>query len=70
MLSVNLDPSVEQRLAFLAQAAGQSAALYAKKIIEESLEDREDIEMAAHRAAQISQRSSLLDVKKRLALDS
>jgi predicted DNA-binding protein len=70
VLSVNLDPSVEQRLACLAHNAGQSTALYAKKIIEESVEDREDIEMAVRRVAQISQRSSLHDVKKRHALDS
>ncbi|MBS0561875.1 MAG: ribbon-helix-helix protein, CopG family, partial [Proteobacteria bacterium] len=42
MLSVTLDPSLEQRLAALAKRLGLTDSDLARELLEASLEDRED----------------------------
>ena len=49
MLSVPLNPDVERRLAELAKSRGKSDGDLARELIEASLEDLEDIQLAAGR---------------------
>jgi predicted DNA-binding protein len=49
MLSIQLDPAVERRLAELAKRKEQTTSDFARELIEQSLEDLEDIQMAATR---------------------
>ena len=49
MLSIRLDPSVEQRLDTLAKRTGRTKSFYARELIESNLEDLEDRYLAEAR---------------------
>ena len=49
MLSIDLQPEIEQRLSELAQRARRTKADYARELIEESIDDLEDIHLAEAR---------------------
>jgi len=49
MISLTLDPNIERRLAELARGRGTSEAELARELIEASLDDIDDIAMAAGR---------------------
>jgi predicted DNA-binding protein len=49
MLSVPLTAKIQQRLGELAKSRGQSDAEFARELIEASIEDLDDIEMATVR---------------------
>jgi predicted DNA-binding protein len=69
MLSVPLNPDVERRLAELAKSRGQSDAELARELIESSLEDLDDIQMAV---ARLENRGPVLttdEARKALDLD-
>jgi len=49
MISVALNPDIEQRLAELAKSRGLSNSDFARELIEACIEDLDDIRMAAGR---------------------
>jgi len=49
MISVALNPEIEQRLAELAKSRGLSEGDFARELIEACIEDLDDIQMAAGR---------------------
>jgi predicted DNA-binding protein len=70
MLSVPLTPDVEHRLAELAKSRGQSEAELARDLIESSLDDLDDIQMAV---ARLENRGPVLtpeEARKALGLDN
>ena len=69
MLSITLDPVIEQRLAELAKQRGKSEAEYARELIEESIEDLEDLRIAEDRYATIGRTVTLEEAQKELGLD-
>ncbi|WP_428541510.1 hypothetical protein [Rhodopila sp.] len=69
MLSVDLNPGVERRLAELAKSRGQSDAELARDLIESSIEELDDINMAI---ARLETRGPVLttdEARKALGLD-
>jgi RHH-type transcriptional regulator, rel operon repressor / antitoxin RelB len=54
-ISLRLDPDIEARLAYLAQATGRSKTFYLRKLIEEHLEELEDAYLAEHALEQLRQ---------------
>ncbi len=69
MLSVTLDPDLENRLAALAKRRGQSDSDLARELIESSLEDIEDTQMASQRLETREPALSAADARKALGLD-
>ena len=69
MLSIQLDPELEQRLAELAKRTGQTASDLARELIRESLEDLEDRELAEPRLERRQSSLTSLQVRKELGLD-
>ncbi len=68
MLSIRLDKDTEKRLAHLAKKTGRSRSFYARKALEEFLEDREDYLRAAHALERDNgKRWSSDDIRKDLA---
>ncbi|MES2708826.1 MAG: TraY domain-containing protein [Verrucomicrobiota bacterium] len=68
MLSIQLDPGTEQRLALLAEKTGRSPISHAQEAIQEHLEDLEDVELATHRLATLGRIYSAEEVKHELGL--
>jgi len=69
MLSVPLNPDVERRLAELARSRGQSESDFARELIETSIEDLDDIQMAAARLEQRQPALTNEQARKALGLD-
>ena len=70
MLSVRLSPKLEARLNRLAKRTGRTKAYYAKKAIEEFLEDQEDYFIALSRLEEKLPGIPLEEVLKKLGLES
>ena len=70
MLSVRLSPKLEARLNRLAKRTGRTKAYYAKKAIEEFLEEQEDYFIALSRLEQKLPGIPLEEVVKKLGLES
>jgi RHH-type rel operon transcriptional repressor/antitoxin RelB len=70
MLSVRLSPKLEARLNRLAKRTGRTKAYYAKKAIEEFLEEQEDYFIALSRLEEKLPGIPLEEVVKKLGLKS
>jgi RHH-type transcriptional regulator, rel operon repressor / antitoxin RelB len=70
MLSVRLSPKLEARLNRLAKRTGRTKAYYAKKAIEEFLEEQEDYFIALSRLEEKLPGIPLQEVVKKLGLES
>jgi RHH-type transcriptional regulator, rel operon repressor / antitoxin RelB len=70
MLSVRLHPKLEARLNRLAKRTGRTKAYYAKKAIEEFLEEQEDYFIALARLEDKLPGLPLADVVKKLGLEN
>lgn len=71
MLGIRLDKKIEKRLEKLAKATGRSKSYYAKKAIEEFLEEREDYLLAISRLEDPTDEVINLDeMRRRIGLDS
>jgi RHH-type rel operon transcriptional repressor/antitoxin RelB len=70
MLSVRLSPKLEARLNRLAKRTGRTKAYYAKKAIEEFLEEQEDYFIALSRLEEKLPGIPLEEVMKKLGLES
>ena len=70
MLSVRLSPKLEARLNRLAKRTGRTKAYYAKKAIEEFLEEQEDSFIALSRLEEKLPGIPLEEVVKKLGLES
>jgi len=66
MLSIDLDPEIEQRLSELAKRHGKTVADYARELIED---DVDDIYTAEARLADPQPTLTLDQVRKELGLD-
>lgn len=65
MLSIRLDKSLEKRLAHLALKTGRSKSYYAKKALEEYMEDKEDYLLALRALEEGGRAASLQAVMKK-----
>jgi RHH-type rel operon transcriptional repressor/antitoxin RelB len=70
MLTVGLPPRLEARLNRLAKRTGRTKAYYARKAIEDFLEDQEDYLIALSRLEEKLPGIPLEEVVKRLGLES
>ena len=70
MLTVRLQPALEKRLNRLARRTGRPKAYYAKKAIEEFLDEQEDYLIAISRLEENFPPLPLAEVVKRLGLGS
>jgi RHH-type rel operon transcriptional repressor/antitoxin RelB len=70
MLSVRLSAKLEARLTRLAKRTGRTKAYYAKKAIEEFLEEQEDYFIALSRLEEKPPGIPLQEVVKKLGLKS
>jgi RHH-type rel operon transcriptional repressor/antitoxin RelB len=70
MLTVRLPPKLEARLNRLAKRTGRTKAYYAKKAIEEFLEDQEDYFIALSRLEEKLPGIPLDEVVKKLGLEN
>ena len=70
MLTVRLSPKLEARLNRLAKRTGRTKAYYAKKAIEDFLEDQEDYFLALSRLEEKLPGIPLEEVMKKLGLES
>lgn len=69
MLAVRLPKDLEDRLTRLAKQTGRTKAFYARKAIEDTLEDMEDIFIAIHRLENPPERYlTTEELKKELGL--
>lgn len=68
MLGVRLGKETEGRLDVLAKETGRTKSFYAKKAIEDFLEDREDYLLAVARLEENNQRFPFDVVRKELGL--
>ena len=69
MISIELDPETERRLAELAKQAGKSEADFARELIEQELEDLEDIAIAEERLENIGRVYTVEEARRELGLD-
>lgn len=71
MLAIRLDKELEERLSEAAKRAGRTKTSFARKAIEEYIEDIEDIAAAeeAMRQHDPSKTISLAELRKELGLD-
>ena len=69
MLSVSLPAAVEQRLSELAKSRGLSESELARELIEASIDDLDDIEMAADRLHRRQPALTAEQARKALGLD-
>ena len=69
MLTVDLEPELQQQLSKLAQETGHSQSFYAAKAIREFLEDREDYRLGMEALQRNEPRTSLEDLKQELQAD-
>ena len=69
MLSVRLDPEIEERLAALAARTGRTKSYYVREAILEHLEEMEDRYLAIERLETPARRWPLDEVERELDLD-
>jgi RHH-type rel operon transcriptional repressor/antitoxin RelB len=69
MLSIDLSPEIEERLAHLAKLSGKTEAELARELLQYGMEDLEDITIAEARLANPGRRYTLEEVQKELGLD-
>ncbi len=69
MLSVRLDPKIEERLEALAAKTGRTKTYYVREAILEHLEDMEDRYLAIERLENPAQRWTLEEVEQELDLE-
>jgi len=69
MISVALSPDLERRLVEMAKNRGLSKSDFARQLIEESLEDLEDIQMAVDRLEQRQPALTFEQARKALGLE-
>jgi predicted DNA-binding protein len=69
MISVALNPDTEQRLAELAKSRGLSESELARELIEASIEDLDDIQMATARLEKREAPLTSEQARKALGLD-
>jgi predicted DNA-binding protein len=69
LLTIQLEPDVERRLADLAKRSGQSTSEFARQLIEQSIEDLEDIQMAVSRLEDRQPPLSAEQAREALGLD-
>jgi RHH-type rel operon transcriptional repressor/antitoxin RelB len=65
MLSIRLDKHLEKRLAHLALKTGRTKSYYAKKALEEYMEDKEDYMLAVHALEEGGKPAALETVMKK-----
>lgn len=70
MLGVRITKELESRLEHLAQETGRSKSYYAKKAIQEFLDDREDYLIGIAALERKESTISLADLEKKLDLDN
>jgi predicted DNA-binding protein len=70
MLSIQLDPELERRLSEVANRMGQTVSEVARELLEESLEDLEDRELAEARLAKRRPALTSQQVRQELGLDN
>lgn len=63
MLTIRLDPEIENRLQHLAARTGRTKTFYAREAILEHIEDLEDIYLAAQRLSRPARAYSAEEVK-------
>ena len=68
MLSVRLDPVIEERLDALARKTGRTKSYYVREAILEHLEDMEDRYLAIERLENPAKRWTLEEVERELDL--
>ncbi len=66
MLSIDLDPDIEQRLVRLAKRTGKTEAELARDLVKYGMEDLEDISIAEERLANPGTRLTIEQVRKEL----
>jgi predicted DNA-binding protein len=69
VISVALNPDIEERLTELAKSRGQSKSDFAREIIEACIEDLDDIRMAVGRLEDRQPALSAEQARKALGLD-
>lgn len=69
MITVRLDPEMEERLKRLAQETGRSKSYYVKQAIENYLEEKEDYLLALAVLEKDEPRKSITEVRKELGLE-
>ena len=69
MISIDLDPEIEQRLKKVASRTGKTEAELAQELVKYGIEDLEDISIAEERLANPGQTFTLEEVRKELGLD-
>jgi predicted DNA-binding protein len=69
MISVALNPDIEQRLTELAKSRGLSEGDFARELIEACIEDLDDIQMAAGRLENRQPALTVEQARKALGLD-
>jgi RHH-type rel operon transcriptional repressor/antitoxin RelB len=69
MISIDLDPEIEQRLKQLAKRTGKTEAELARELVEHNIEDLEDICIAEARLATLGRTYTVEEVRKELGLD-
>jgi len=69
MITVRLDPEMEERLKRLAEETGKSKSFYVKQAIENYLEDREDYMLALSVLEKNEPRKTITEVRRELGLE-
>ncbi len=69
MITVRLDPEMEERLKRLAEETGRSKSFYVKQAIENYLEDREDYMLALSVLEKNEPRKTITEVRRELGLE-
>ncbi len=69
MITVRLDPEIEERLQRLAKETGRSKSYYVKQAIENYFEDREDYLLALSVLEKNEPRKSITEVRRELGLE-
>jgi RHH-type transcriptional regulator, rel operon repressor / antitoxin RelB len=68
MLSIHLNPELEERLGRLAERTGRSKTFYAREAIEQHLQDLEDYYLAADTLKNSSRSYSAEEAKRELGI--
>jgi RHH-type rel operon transcriptional repressor/antitoxin RelB len=69
MISIDLDPEIEQRLKELAKRTGKTEAELARELVEHNIEDLEDICIAEARLANPGRTFTIEEARRELGLD-
>jgi RHH-type rel operon transcriptional repressor/antitoxin RelB len=69
MISIDLDPEIEQRLKELAKRTGKTEAELARELVEHNIEDLEDICIAEARLANPGRTFTIEEARRDLGLD-